>query len=80
MSEEEPAAKSLFAYMLQQGEGGSVDAVRARQLYEQAVGAGNTFAMNHLAYMLEQGKGGDADCFTARVLYEKAVDQGIFLP
>lgn len=72
------AAMNHLAYLLESGESGVPrDVMRAKQLYERAVGAGNADAMNNLGRLLHTARGGvPKDAARAKQLYARAVKHG----
>ena len=71
-------AETLYANMLQSGQGVAADPATARTLYEAAANAGFAPAQFSLGSFYESGLGGlTADIPTAVSWYQKAADQGM---
>ena len=58
------------------GQGGPVDAVKAREWYEKAAAAGSAPAMNQLGVSYHNGEGFAKDPVAARTWYERAIAGG----
>ncbi len=75
-SQGRPRSQTLYAYLLNSGQGGPVDASRSLRLYRLAAEQGDADAQNNLGEIHETGRGVDKNPAEALLWYERAAERG----
>ncbi len=75
-SQGRPRSQTLYAYLLNSGQGGPVDASRALRLYRLAAEQGDADAQNNLGEIHETGRGVVRNPAEALLWYERAAERG----
>jgi TPR repeat protein len=75
-SQGRPRSQTLYAYLLNSGQGGPVDASRSLRLYKLAAEQGDVDAQNNLGEIHESGRGVDKNPAEALLWYERAAERG----
>lgn len=76
-SQGRPRSQALYAYLLNSGQGGPVDASRALRLYRLAAEQGDPDAENNLGEIYESGRGVEKSSAEAVIWYERAAEHGL---